>query len=138
MIILDCCATNLLQTLQLLKGSAQMKVTLVAAAVALGATLHVAHAQNVCNTEIEKTKAEWQAIALQPASKPGQISKGVKGHEHIQSAVDSMRFHLAEATSLCKAGNDHEALLHLDVLRAFLKLPEIQHPTDHRYLFKSG
>jgi hypothetical protein len=49
-----------------------------------------------------------------------------------------MRFHMAEATTLCKQGSGHEALLHLDIVRAFLKLPEIQHPTDHRYLFKTG
>jgi hypothetical protein len=49
-----------------------------------------------------------------------------------------MRFHLSEAATLCKQGSDHEALLHLDVVRAFLKLPDIQHPTDHHYLFKQG
>ena len=26
--------------------------------------------------------------------------------------------------------------LHLDVLRAFLMLPEIKHPASHRFLFK--
>jgi hypothetical protein len=114
-----------------------MKVQ-VLAAMAFASTLGVARSENTCNSEIEKTKAEWQALALQPASKPGAISRGVKGHEHIQSAVDSMRFHLAEATRLCKQGQDHEALLHLDVVRAFLQLPEIQHPTDHRYLFRSS
>jgi hypothetical protein len=110
----------------------------VLATVVLAGTLGVAHADNVCNAEIEKTKADWQALQLQPASKPSGISHGIKGHEHIQSAVDSMRFHMAEATKLCREGNDHEALLHLDVVRAFLKLPEIQHPTDHRYLFKGS
>jgi len=98
----------------------------------------VAHAENACNSEIDKTKAEWQALALQPASKPGAMSKGVNGHEHVQAAVDSMRFHLAEATSLCKQGEDHAALLHMDVVRSFLRLPDIQHPTDHRYLFEQG
>ena len=110
--------------------------TLVLAAVALAATLGVAQAENTCNSEIDKTKADWQGIALQPASKPGAVSKGVRGHEHIQSAVDSMRFHLSEATALCKKGSDHEALLHLDIVRAFLNLPEIRHPTDHQYLYK--
>ncbi len=114
-----------------------MKVQILAAMV-LASTLGVAQAENACNSEIEKTKAQWQALALQPASKPGAISKGVKGHEHIQSAVDSMRFHLAEAIRLCKQGQDHESLLHLDVVRAFLELPEIQHPADHRYLFKAS
>ncbi|HTI82675.1 MAG TPA: hypothetical protein VL614_19655 [Acetobacteraceae bacterium] len=114
-----------------------VKTGLIAAASFIAA-LGVAHAENACDAEIQKTTSDWQAIALQPASKPGQISKGVSGHAHIQSAVDSMRFHLAEAKSLCKQGKDHDALLHLDVVRAFLNLPEIQHPTDHRYLFKSG
>jgi hypothetical protein len=49
-----------------------------------------------------------------------------------------MRFHFAEAVTLCKQGQDHEALLHIDIVRAFLNLPEIQHPTDHRYLFSHG
>jgi hypothetical protein len=114
-----------------------MKLAFVIAVAFVG-TMGVAQAENARNAEIQKTKSDWQAIALQPASKPGQISKGVTGHAHIQSAVDSMRFHLAESESLCKQGKDHDALLHLDVVRAFLNLPEIQHPTDHRYLFKNG
>ena len=114
-----------------------MKLAFLATAALIG-LLSAAYAENACNAEIQKTKSDWQAIALQPTSKPGQISQGVNGHAHIQSAVDSMRFHLAEAETLCKQGKDHEALLHLDVLRAFLNLPEIQHPTDHRYLFKNG
>ena len=107
----------------------------VLTAVVLVATLGAAQAENACNSEIAKTKSDWQAISLQPASKPGAVSKGVKGHAHIQSAVDSMRFQLAEAVTLCKQGRDHEALLHIDIVRAFLNLPEVQHPTDHRYLF---
>ena len=119
-------------------GKGHPMKSLAIAATVLVATLSVAHAENACNAEIQKTKSDWQAVALQPASKPGQISKGVNGHAHIQSAVDSMRFHLAESESLCKQGKDHDALLHLDVVRAFLNLPEIQHPVDHRYLFKAG
>jgi len=114
-----------------------MKIQIFAAGAFIAA-LGMAHAENACNSEIDKTKAEWQALALQPAPKPGTMSKGVNGHEHVQSAVDSMRFHLAEATTLCKQGEDHAALLHLDVVRSFLRLPEIQHPADHRYLFKQG
>jgi hypothetical protein len=114
-----------------------MKISVLAAVVFV-ATLGAAQAENACNSEIAKTKSDWQAISLQPASKPGVISKSVNSHAHIQSAVDSMRFHLSEATTLCEEGNDHEALLHIDVVRAFLNLPEIQHPTDHRYLFTRG
>jgi hypothetical protein len=114
-----------------------MKIPVLTAVVLVG-TLGVAQAENACNSEIKKTKSDWQAISLQPAPKPGAISKGVKGHAHIQSVVDSMRFHFAEAVTLCKQGQDHEALLHIDIVRAFLNLPEIQHPTDHRYLFSPG
>jgi hypothetical protein len=49
-----------------------------------------------------------------------------------------MRFHLAEAKDLCDAGNGHEALLRLNIIRAFLDLPEFQHPTSHFYLYRDG
>jgi hypothetical protein len=112
-----------------------MKNWIFAASV-LVAGIGAAQAAGVCSSEIEKTKAEWQAIHLEPGSKPSSISKGVPAHhEHVQAAVESMRYHLQMAETLCKEGNDHESLLHLDVLRAFLHLPEIQHPTSHHYLF---
>lgn len=89
-----------------------------------------------CQAEIEKTKSDWRALKLEPGSKPTTVSKGIPGHEHVQMAVDSMRFHLHEAQALCDEGKDHESLLHLDVIRAFLHLPEFQHPASHHYLFK--
>jgi hypothetical protein len=89
-----------------------------------------------CRSEIEKTKSDWAALKLEPGSKPSSMSKGVAGHEHIQAAVMSMRYHLHEAESLCAAGNDHEALLHVNVIRAFLHLPEFQHPASHEYLYQ--
>lgn len=109
--------------------------TLVLAAFALAVTAGAVHAEGACKPEIEKTISDWQALKLAPTGKPSAISKGVGSHAHIQAAVDSMRFHLVEAKALCKEGKDHESLLHVDVIRAFLNLPEIQHPTDHRYLF---
>ena len=102
----------------------------------IAVTAPSAHAAAACGPEVEKTKSDWQALRLEaPGGKPSSMMRGVDGHHHIQAAVDSMRFHLADATRLCAEGKDHEALLHLDVLRAFLQLPEIQHPADHRYLF---
>ncbi|HEX2939967.1 MAG TPA: hypothetical protein VHO91_02900 [Rhodopila sp.] len=106
------------------------------AAITLMATVGTVRADSACGKNIAQTKADWQALQLEPASKPGAISKGIEGHEHVQAAVDSMRYHMAEAVSLCKEGKDHESLLHLNVVRAFLQLPEIQHPADHRYLFQ--
>jgi hypothetical protein len=112
---------------------ATMKMLVLAACVL---TAGVGTVRAACNSEIEKTKNDWSSIRLEPASKPSAISKGVYPHEHVQAAVDSMRYHLAEAEALCKEGQDHESLLHLDVLRAFLMLPEIQHPASHHFLFK--
>ncbi len=109
---------------------------LLMVAVVLGAATGTAFAENACNGEIDKTVADWRALRLEPGSKPSTISKGINGHEHVQSAVDSMRYHLNRAQELCKEGKDHESLLHLDVIRAFLRLPEIRHPADHRYLFE--
>lgn len=105
-------------------------------AVMLAASIGVAQA--ACQSEIEKTKNDWRALQLEPGSKPSSISKGVRGHEHVQAAVTSMRYHLHEAELLCNEGKDHESLLHLDVIRAFLNLPEVQHPVSHHYLFKEG
>lgn len=108
----------------------------ILAAFMLAAGAGTAQAAGACNSEIEKTKDEWAAIRLEPGSKPSAMARGFpRHHEHIQSSVDSMRIHLKIAEQLCKQGNDHESLLHLDVVRAFLHLPEIQHPTWHRYLF---
>ena len=94
-----------------------------------------AHAENACNTEINQTVNDWRALKLNDPGKPAALSTGVRGHVHINVEVASMRYHLKAAQDLCAAGSDHEALLHLDVIRAFLKIPEIQHPTDHHYLF---
>jgi len=75
------------------------------AACVLTTSLGTAHAASVCNSEIEKTKDEWQSIRLEPGSKPSSISKGVPSHhEHVQAAVDSMRIHLKFAEDLCKQG----------------------------------
>lgn len=88
-----------------------------------------------CRADIEKTKSDWAALRLEPGAKPSSLSKGVTGHEHIQAAVTSMRYHLHQAESLCGEGKDHESLLHVNVIRAFLELPEFQHPASHHYLF---
>ncbi len=110
-----------------------MKAFILAAGI-LAAGVGTAYAD--CRSEIEKTKSDWAALRLEPGSKPSSLSKGVGRHEHIQAAVTSMRVHLHEADRLCAEGEEHKALLHLNVIRAFLELPEIQHPTSHRYLYR--
>lgn len=96
-----------------------------------------ARAAGACAPEIEKTKSDWGALHLESGGKPASMARGVGNHRHTEAAVTSMRIHLAAAQSLCAEGKDHDSMLHLDVLRAFLQLPEIQHPADHRYLFNS-
>ncbi|MGC1860997.1 MAG: hypothetical protein WA733_07700 [Methylocystis sp.] len=108
----------------------------VFAGCVLAASVGTARAS--CSSEIEKTKSDWAALRLEPGSKPTSLSKGVGGHEHIQAAVMSMRYHLHQAESLCNEGKDHESLLHVNVIRAFLDLPEFQHPASHFYLYKEG
>ena len=110
--------------------------SLIAATCLIAFTGTAALAEGVCKAEIEKAKTEWGALHLDTGGgKPSSIVRGIKGHEHIQAAVTSMRIHLAAATDLCGQGHDHESLLHLGVLRAFLQLPEIQHPADHSVLY---
>ena len=114
-----------------------MKKITVAASMLGGIMLFaagMAHADNACDAEIQKTLTDWRDLHLVSTGKPMSPAKGMNGHSHISAEVDSMRFHMSQAKDLCKAGNDHEALLHLDVVRAFLKIPEIQHPVDHHYL----
>lgn len=38
---------------------------------------------------------------------------------------------------LCERGQDHDSMLHMDVVRALHKLPEIQHPLDYQRMQKS-
>ncbi len=69
-------------------------------AVAIGLVASVsqpaqAQAPDTCKAAIEKTKSDWQAIKLQPASKPSAVSHGIEGHQHVQAAVDSMRLAFA-------------------------------------------
>lgn len=116
-----------------LKRALRMRAIMLAAIVAFAAETAAAN----CNADIEKTKRDWAALRLTP-SKPGALSKGIPGHEHFTAALTSMRFHLGEAEDLCNAGNEHETLLHLNVVRAFLELPEFQHPTSHLYLYRGG
>lgn len=53
------------------------------------------------------------------------------GHQHMGSVVTFMRDQLRSATQLCDAGQEHEAMLRMDVVRAYLSLPEVAHPASH-------
>ena len=89
-----------------------------------------------CGAELVRFKAEWNAIGLPEGSKPATRVTAPGGHSHAQAEVDMMMGHAKRAAKLCQEGKDHEALLHMDLVRAWLKLPDIPHPLSHRYLLK--
>jgi hypothetical protein len=90
-----------------------------------GALTGAAHADR--RSDIDKKERLGPSSSFSQLVKPGSLSNGVSGHEHIRAAVTSMCFRLHDAETLCAAGDDHEALLHVKVVRAFLDLPEFQH-----------
>ena len=103
-------------------------------AVALGflAGAGPARAENACVGAIDRLGAEWDAIGMTSASKPAARVSGRGGHAHVQAEVDMMRNHYRRAIALCREGKDHEALLHVDLVRAWLKLPVNPHPASHQ------
>lgn len=88
-----------------------------------------------CGSELQQFKREWNEIALPTASKPGARVES-PGHSHAQGEIDVMMFHAKKADELCKQGKDHEALLHMDMVRAWMKLPDLPHPASHNYQLK--
>jgi len=46
-----------------------------------------------------------------------------------------MRSQIRLALRLCNENKSHEAILRMDVVRAWLKLPEVQHPLGYRRTF---
>jgi hypothetical protein len=114
--------------------------TLTIAAFALVAACGTARAEQpmpqACGAELDQFKKEWNDIALPTGSKPAAHVTAPGGHSHSQGEVDMMMFHAKEAVTLCREGKDHEALLHMDLVRAWLKLPDIPHPASHNYLLK--
>lgn len=126
-----------------------MSMTVVAAAVALSAcgTLSGAPPRE-CAVYLDDLHHELKATGLDPLAPdkfppsrflrnfpnhedPNKVLKGREGHTHTVADLDAMRRHLLAAKDLCGQGDEHAALLHMDVVRALHKLPEIQHPQDH-------
>lgn len=91
-------------------------------------------AQGTCQQQLARLSQQWNAIGLPPPSKSGQaMVTGKYGHQHTGGEVTFMRNQLRSAGHLCKAGHEHEAMLRMDIVRAYLKLPEVAHPPSHRY-----
>ena len=101
-------------------------------AIMVPAALHGrAMADDACVAELNQLVRAWTSIAVPgTAASPDQSSP--PEHEHEAREVWYMRSQIRLALRLCDEGKSHEAMLRMDVVRAWLKLPEVQHPADHR------
>ena len=114
-------------------GSALAALTLVAIGPVRAAEPPAG--SQTCSQELTVLSGQWNAIGLPPPEKPGQARvDGRGGHAHTAGEVSFMRNQIGRAARLCKDGNEHEAMLRMDVVRAILKLAEVQHPTAHNYV----
>lgn len=77
---------------------------------------------------LDEIVADWRSIAV-----PAVEKAETPDHVHTALEVWYMRSQLRLALRLCQEGKDHEAMVRVDVVRAWLKLPEVRHPVDHRY-----
>lgn len=105
--------------------------TLIAIAIVVSPHGH-ARADDECVAVLNKLVHDWTSIAVPgpPPSGPNQPSQ--RDHEHDVQEVWYMRSQIRLALRLCNEGNTHEAMLRMDVVRAWLRLPEVEHPADHR------
>jgi hypothetical protein len=91
-----------------------------------------AMADDACVTELNKLVHDWTSIAVPGPAATGRDQSSTPDHEHAAREVWYMRSQIRLALRLCNEGKTHEAMLRMDVVRAWLKLPEVQHPPDHR------
>lgn len=90
--------------------------------------------QQTCAQELVVLGEQWDTIGLPPPGKPAQGRVyGAAGHTHTGGEVSFMRQQLGKAARSCKAGEEHEAMLRMDAVRAIMKFAEIQHPASHHY-----
>lgn len=92
-----------------------------------------ANAADACVIQLNSLVDAWNAIAIPGGAAASPTQPQPPAHGHSASEVWYMRSQLRLALRLCREGNDHEAYLRMDVVRAWLKLPEVRHPVDHRY-----
>ncbi len=93
----------------------------------------VAASDPACSQRLAEVEAEWAKSPL-PTDKVREAISNT-GRHYDPAAADSkfMRSQVEAAERLCRQGKDHEALLRLDVVRAWLKLPFEEHPGSHNY-----
>ena len=89
-----------------------------------------AKADDACVAQLNALVRDWTSIAVPGATGPDPSP--TPEHEHEAREVWYMRSQIRLALRLCNEDKAHEAMLRMDVVRAWLKLPEVQHPADHR------
>lgn len=89
----------------------------------------------VCKQRLAEVKAEWKAspIPVNAHRAAGWGSNGGKNHDHPGMVTNYMQRQLAAAEEACAKGEGHNALLRVDLVRAWLKLPFEEHPASHNY-----
>jgi hypothetical protein len=90
-----------------------------------------------CASRLRGLVNDWKSIAVPGKTDSGK-SESIPAHKHTELEVEYMRRQIRLALQLCNEGKDHEAMLRMDVVRAWLKLPEVQHPSSHRYRYEPG
>ena len=87
----------------------------------------------VCQQRLDEVRAEWKASPI-PTSKYRAASSNSRNTSDRPAVVTRyMQGQLDRAQGLCKDGEEHESLLRLDLVRAWLKLPFEEHPASHNY-----
>ncbi len=102
------------------------------AIVVLAALRGQAMADDACVAALNKLVRDWTSIAVPGTAATGPDQLSAPEHEHDAQEVWYMRGQIRLALRLCNEGKTHEAMLRMDVVRAWLKLPEVEHPADHR------
>ena len=106
------------------------------AIVILSALHGHAMANDACTSSLNKLVQDWTSIAVPGPAPTGPNQSSELEHEHDAQEVWYMRSQIRLALRLCNEGKTHEAMLRMDVVRAWLKLPEVAHPADHRRLYE--
>lgn len=91
-----------------------------------------AMADDACIADLNKLVRDWTSIAVPGTATTGPDQSSSPEHDHDAREVWYMRSQIRLALRLCNEGKTHEAILRMDVVRAWLKLPEVQHPSDHQ------
>lgn len=123
--------------IQSLGRTRRRKFARAVASIAVAAAAAVAIAQpgaaiDSCKKRLDDVVTEWRSIAV-----PGNPSANAQATRHGHTALEVwyMRSQLRLAFRACEDGDEHEAMLRIDVVRAWLRLPEVSHPADHRYRY---